>query len=215
MVCFITECVNPLTPSIMGYRAGYPQHLGNTGVVGTPFAAFMFKQAQNRLTGWRKALKVADAKEARMTPFQPKEPYDWEALLALIRRAFAGMEGRIDPPSSLHKVTPQDLATYAGEVWVIGQPPRACMVLTPKPHALNLGRLSVDPAYRRKGYAHMLITHAEARARALGLPALELQSRIELVENHAIFFALGFKQVGATTHPGFAAPTSLVFTKQV
>jgi GNAT superfamily N-acetyltransferase len=150
-----------------------------------------------------------------MTPFRPKEPYDWDALLALIKRAFAGMEGRIDPPSSLDTVTSQDLATYPGEVWVIGQPPYACMVLTPKPHALHLGRLAVDPAYQRKGYAHILITHAEARARALGLPVLELQSRIELVENHAIFFALGFQQNGATTHPGFAGPTSLVFTKKV
>ncbi len=148
-----------------------------------------------------------------MTPFQPVEPYDWDALLALIKRAFAGMEGRIDPPSSLHKLTAQDLAHHQGEVWVIGQPPRACVVLTPKAHALYLGRLSVDPPWQRKGYAHVLINHAESRARALGLPALELESRIELVENHAIFFALGFKQTGATTHAGFASPTSLVFTK--
>ena len=150
-----------------------------------------------------------------MTPFQPKEPYDWDALLALIKRAFAGMEGRIDPPSSLNKMTAQDLAANEGEVWVIGQPPRACVVLTPKAHALYLGRLAVDPSYQRKGYAHILIDHAEARAHALGLPALELQSRIELVENHAIFFALGFEQTGATTHPGFHGPTSLVFTKRL
>lgn len=149
-----------------------------------------------------------------MTPFQPKEPYDWDALLALIKRAFAGMEGRIDPPSSLHKMTAQDLATHKGEVWVVGNPAaRACMVLTPKPHALHLGRLSVDPPWQGKGYAHILINHAEARARALGLPQLELQSRIELVENHAIFFALGFEQMGSTSHPGFDGPTSLVFTK--
>lgn len=150
-----------------------------------------------------------------MTPFQPKEPYDWDALLALIKRAFAGMEGRIDPPSSLNTMTSQDLRTHHGEVWVVGQPPRACMVLTPKAHALYLGHLSVDPSWQRKGYAHVLIDLAETRARALGLTSLELQSRIELVENHAIFFALGFKQTGATTHPGFNAPTSLVFTKSL
>jgi GNAT superfamily N-acetyltransferase len=150
-----------------------------------------------------------------MTPFQPQEPYDWDALLALIKRAFASMEGRIDPPSSLHKMTAQDLATHPGEVWVMGTPPRACMVLTPKAHALRLGRLSVDPQWQRKGYAHILISHAEARARALGLPALELESRIELVENHALFFALGFEQTGATTHEGFDSPTSLVFTKKL
>jgi GNAT superfamily N-acetyltransferase len=150
-----------------------------------------------------------------MTPFQPQQPYDWDALFALIRRAFAGMEGRIDPPSSLKRMTAQDLAQHKGEVWVLGRPARACMVLTPKPDTLHLGRLSVDPPWQAKGYAHILINHAETRARALGLPALELQSRIELVENHAIFFALGFKQTRSTTHPGFEHPTSLVFTKAV
>lgn len=148
-----------------------------------------------------------------MTPFRPVNPYDWDALFALIKRAFAGMEGRIDPPSSLDRMTAQELANQVGEVWVIGRPARACMVLTPKPNALHLGRLAVDPMWQRKGYAHVLIDLAEERARALGLPALELQSRIELVENHAIFFALGFKQTRSTSHPGFEGPTSLVFTK--
>ena len=150
-----------------------------------------------------------------MTPFQPQDPYDWDALFALIKRAFAGMEGRIDPPSSLYQMTAQDLATHRGEVWVIGKPARACMILTQKPHTLHLGRLSVDPLWQGKGYAHILINHAETRARALGLPALELQSRVELVENHAIFFALGFAQTSATTHEGYDNPTSLVFTKPV
>lgn len=148
-----------------------------------------------------------------MTPFQPRDPYDWAALLALIRRAFAGMEGRIDPPSSMIRLTTDYLAHFQGEVWVIGKPPRACMLLTPGPHALHLGKLSVDPPHQNKGLAHKLIGKAEARAKELGLPALELQSRIELVENHALFFALGFRQSGATAHPGFDHPTSLTFTK--
>ena len=148
-----------------------------------------------------------------MTPFQPRDPYDWAALLALIKRAFARMEGRIDPPSSLNLLTAEKLAHHEGEIWVIGQPPHACMLLTPMPHALHLGRLSVDPRYHRKGLAHTLIALAETRARDMGLPALELRSRIELVENHAIFFAMGFKQTGATAHPGFDHPTSLTFTK--
>ena len=50
---------------------------------------------------------------------------------------------------------------------------------------------------------------AETRARALGLPVLELQTRVELTENHAAFRALGFAQTGATAHPGFDRPTSL------
>ena len=55
-----------------------------------------------------------------MQPILATDPYDWPALLALIARAFAYMEGRIDPPSSLHRLTPQGLAA-SGEVWVLGQ----------------------------------------------------------------------------------------------
>lgn len=150
-----------------------------------------------------------------MTPFRPQEPYDWTALLGLIKRAFAGMEGRIDPPSSFHRLTVQDLATHPGEVWVIGKPPRACVLLTPKPEALYLGKLSVEPGHQGKGYARSLIAQAEIRARAMGLPMLELQSRVELIENHAMFYALGFQQTGTTAHEGFERPTSLVFTKAV
>lgn len=150
-----------------------------------------------------------------MTPFQPVQSYDWDALLALIKRAFAGMEGRIDPPSSLGQMTAKTLANHDGEVWVIGRPAKACMLLTLQPHALCIGKLSVDRAYRRKGLAKQLIEVAERRARALGLPALELQSRIELVENHAVFYALGFQQSGATAHPGFDWPTSLTFSKKL
>ena len=40
---------------------------------------------------------------AAMTPYQAVAPYDWPALLALIQAAFAGMDGRIDPPSSMHR----------------------------------------------------------------------------------------------------------------
>ncbi|MBL4918043.1 GNAT family N-acetyltransferase [Szabonella alba] len=150
-----------------------------------------------------------------MTPFQPHNPYDWNLLLGLIQRAFSGMEGRIDPPSSINRMSVDDLEHHPGEVWVIGQPPLACVLLTPKGPALHIGKLSVDPAHQGEGYAGELIRLAETRARALGLSRLELQSRVELVENHAIFFALGFQQTMTTSHPGYDHPTSLVFTRPV
>jgi len=150
-----------------------------------------------------------------MTPFRPQPPYDWPALLGLIQRAFAAMEGRVDPPSSMYRLTIADLEQHPGEVWVIGNPPIACVLLTPQGDALHIGKLSVDPAHQGHGHAKTLIRLAETRARALGLARLELQSRVELVENHAIFFALGFQQTKTTAHPGFDHPTSLVFSKPV
>ncbi len=152
-----------------------------------------------------------------MTPYRATEPFDWDGLLALIQRAFAEMEGRIDPPSSMHSLTTDSIAGLArsGEVWVIGAPPVACIFLTPKPGALYLGKLAVAAIERGKGHARRLVDLAALRAKALRLPAMELQSRIELVENHAIFRKLGFHQTGATAHPGFDRPTSLTFRHAV
>lgn len=142
-------------------------------------------------------------------------PFDWTALQALILRAFAGMEGRINPPSSAGDLTPESLAATArtAEIWVIGAPVQACMILTPKPESLYLGKLAVDPALQGRGLGRALVTWAEARARALNLPALTLQTRVELTENHATFRRLGFTETARTTHAGFTEPTSITYTK--
>jgi N-acetylglutamate synthase-like GNAT family acetyltransferase len=152
-----------------------------------------------------------------MIPVRATAPYDWASILRLITAAFSGMEGRIDPPSSMHDLTVADIARQAesGEVWVIGEPAIACIFLTPKTDALYLGKIAVAMAHRHEGHARALIGTAEQRARTLGLSALELQSRVELIENHAAFAALGFQQVGMTTHPGFDQPTSITFRKKL
>ncbi len=150
-----------------------------------------------------------------MTPRKAREAEDWEAIRELILRAFAFMEGRIDPPSSAHRLTPEAIARQAreGEVWLMGDPAVACLFLTPLPQALYLGKMAVEPALQGQGLGRALMGLAENRARALGLPALELETRIELVENQAAFRAMGFTQVAAKAHPGFDRPTSLTFRR--
>lgn len=144
-------------------------------------------------------------------------PDDVPATLALIRAEFAYMDGRIDPPSSMHRLTAEDILRQneTGEVWLIGSPPLACLLLTPQPDSLYLGKLAVAAGARGTGLARRLIALAEARARALGLAALELQTRVELTENHATFRALGFRETGRTAHKGYARPTSVTFRKQL
>lgn len=152
-----------------------------------------------------------------MQPHRATDPYDWPAVLALLHRAFAPMEGVIDPPSSLHRLTADDIAAQSrsGEVWVIGAPAIACVFLTPKADALYVGKLAVDPSQQGRGHARALIGIAATRARALGLPALELQARVELAANHATFAALGFTRTGATAHAGYDRPTSYTFRRPV
>ena len=152
-----------------------------------------------------------------MTPHRCRDPYDWSALLDLIRAAFAYMEGRIDPPSSMHALTVEKITRQAesGEVWAIGAPPVACVFLTPKPDALYVGKLAVAAIQRGMGHARALIDLAETRALALNLPALELETRVELTENHAIFRAMGFTETGRSAHAGFDRPTSITFRRRV
>lgn len=148
-----------------------------------------------------------------MTPIRVRGPYDWGAVLALIRAEFAYMDGVIDPPSSMHRLTGEDIARQAesGEVWVIGQPPVACMFLSVQDGWLYLGKLAVSSDQRGKGLARSMVGCAMARAAALGLKGVVLQTRIELTANHDAFRALGFEETGRSAHPGFDRPTTLTF----
>ncbi len=152
-----------------------------------------------------------------MAPYRCTAPCDWLALLRLIQTAFADMDGRIDPPSSMHSLTEDTIADQArtAEVWAIGTPPVACMFLTPRDGSLYIGKLAVARAHRGQGLARALIATAELRARALHYPALELQTRVELVENHVTFRALGFVEVARTAHSGFTRPTTVTFRRPV
>lgn len=157
-----------------------------------------------------------DGKTQALAPWQVGETDPvLPGVLQLIRESFAYMESRIDPPSSMHRLTVADLSRAAreGEIWAIGPAPDACVILTPKPDALYLGKLAVSAQARGQGLARRLVDHAAIRARALGLPALELQTRVELGENHATFARLGFVETGRTAHAGYDRPTSITMRR--
>ena len=148
-----------------------------------------------------------------MIPYLLDKASDFGPVLRLIQSEFAYMEGRIDPPSSMRDLTEQALAA-APEVWALGDPPVACMVLTPKDNFLYLGRLAVAARHRGQGLARRLVSHAETRAAALGLAGVELQTRVELIENQQAFRAMGFVETARTAHRGYARPTSITFRKE-
>jgi ribosomal protein S18 acetylase RimI-like enzyme len=139
------------------------------------------------------------------------------AALGLVRGAFGFMDGVVDPPSSIHRLDLAGMARAAaeGEVWVIGDPPLACMTLTPGDGHLYLGKLAVAAAARGRGLARLLVDLACGRARAMGLPEVRLQTRVELTGNQAAFRALGFREVGRSAHPGYDRPTSITYARAV
>ncbi len=142
---------------------------------------------------------------------------DLPALHQLLQGAFAYMDDRIDPPSSLTRMNQDDISakTQTEDLFVVreGERPVACLFGTERGSIYYIGKLAVAQTHRRKKLASALVSAAARHAQLLGYVALELESRVELVENHAVFARLGFEKVGETAHPGYTRPTSYTFRR--
>jgi GNAT superfamily N-acetyltransferase len=149
----------------------------------------------------------------------PDDFADWDAVRTLILDAFASMEGRIDPPSSALRLTAPSMAEDAAKgALLLAEQDGAlvgCVFVRPKGDALYIGKLAVRPGLQGRGIGKALVEATRAEARALGLTMLELQTRIELVENHAAFARMGFVKSGETAHKGYDRPTSITMRATV
>lgn len=144
---------------------------------------------------------------------------DWRQLVGLIRDSFAYMDARIDPPSSLKKMGVEEFeAKAAEEALIVAEDNRiiiGCAFAALRDDCVYVGKVAVAQSARGKGIARAMFAAADGLARTHGRKFLELQTRIELVENHATFAALGFKKVAESAHPGYSRPTSITMRKQV
>ena len=141
----------------------------------------------------------------------------WDDLLALIRRAFAYMDGVIDPPSSAHLLSADSLAEKAkreaGFLAVENGRIVGCVFALERARDFYVGKLAVEPALQGQGVGARLMQAVEDLARERGKDAIELQARIELTANHAAFARLGFRETGRTAHQGYDRPTSITMRK--
>lgn len=141
----------------------------------------------------------------------------YEDLLALILSSFAYMDGVIDPPSSAHRLTPDTLAQKTKDeiafIALDGEDLQGCIFCKPEATSLYVGKLAVSPVAQGKGVGAALLRNAEEVARDLGLPALRLETRIELTGNHSRFAAWGFVRTAENSHPGYTRVTSIEMTK--
>lgn len=143
----------------------------------------------------------------------------WEKVCTLVFDAFAYMQGRIDPPSSALRMTAASIAEDAAAGALLlaehGGELVGCAFVRPKGDALYIAKLAVRPDRQGRGIGRALMAAARGEARARGLAALELQTRIELTENHAAFARMGFVKIAETAHPGFTRPTSITMRRAV
>ncbi|KAA3502442.1 N-acetyltransferase [Rhizobium rhizogenes] len=147
------------------------------------------------------------------------EEFDrWQELLALIMASFAYMDSVIDPPSSAHRLTLENLAEKArAEIAFValdGDELLGCLFCRSEPPTcLYVGKLCVSPKAQGKGIGRMLLERAETLAGELALPTLRLETRIELGANHAKFAAWGFVRTAENAHAGYDRITSIEMTK--
>jgi GNAT superfamily N-acetyltransferase len=149
----------------------------------------------------------------------PSDFNAWSELLALLLSAFAYMASRIDPPSSLNHMGAEDLRHKAQEETLItatdGTELMGCAFAALRDDCVYVGKVAVADTARRKGVARELMAAAERVARLNQREFIELQTRIELVENHTTFAALGCEKIAETAHPGYSRPTSITMRKRV
>lgn len=149
----------------------------------------------------------------------PADFHDWAGLLALLQASFAYMDGRIDPPSSLAGMNAAQLQAKAARETLLlardGPELLGCAFADLRETCVYVGKLAVAARARQRGVARALLAAAEDLARRSGRGWLELQTRVELTENHRAFAALGFERVGETCHPGYQRPTSLTLHRAV
>jgi GNAT superfamily N-acetyltransferase len=144
---------------------------------------------------------------------------DWERVRLLILDAFAYMGPRIDPPSSALRLTPESVETHAASGALL-LAHRAgdlvgCVFAHPKNDALYISKLAVSPALQHAGIGRKLVEAARDEARVRGIGVLELETRIELTENHAAFARMGFVKTAENSHAGFDRITSIVMRAPV
>jgi GNAT superfamily N-acetyltransferase len=129
------------------------------------------------------------------------------------------MDSRINPPSSALRLTAQSMKADADKsALLIAE--RAgdlvgCVFAQVKGDALYIGKLAVRPGLQGAGIGRKLVDAAREEARRRGLGMLELQTRVELTENHATFARMGFVKTGETAHEGFDRPTSITMRAPV
>lgn len=149
----------------------------------------------------------------------PATVQDAALLCDLIHEAFEGYRDVLIPPSGAHKETPETIAgklTHGGGYLAYVQDTVAGGVLyEPRESGMYVGRLAVLTPYRGAGIGRKLVEAVELRARALGLPAMELGVRVSLTGNQAFFQSLGFRIRSAEAHPGFSQPTFYMMEKRL
>ncbi|SEC69536.1 Acetyltransferase (GNAT) family protein [Nocardioides exalbidus] len=86
------------------------------------------------------------------------------------------------------------------------------LLLVPEDDGLLLDNVAVHPSLHGRGLGRALLSHAELRARALGLSRIRLYTHVSMVENQRLYAHLGYVETHRATTHGF---TRVFFAKDL
>ena len=142
---------------------------------------------------------------------------DWDLLLKLIQQAYAYMDARIDPPSSMHRLTMDSLENKSHEETLLLARENGiligCAFLKEQASSYYIGKLAVKRSSQGRGIGQALIEACIRFADHQGKGDLELETRVELIENHVFFEMMGFIKTGETSHEGYSRPTAFTMRR--
>jgi ribosomal protein S18 acetylase RimI-like enzyme len=154
-----------------------------------------------------------------MAAIRSAGPEEAAILLDLMRRAFDEYRGVLQPESSVFVETEaaiaEKLAQGGGLVAARAGRPVGCVIAEAKQGRGYLGRLAVLPEARRAGIARRLMLAGEGFLRGRESRLAEVNVRILLEGNIALFESLGYRETARLAHPGWPTPTYLVMEKSL
>ena len=135
---------------------------------------------------------------------RPAEHVDAAAIRELVRAAYSKYVGRIgkEPAPML-----EDYAALieAGEVWVSVEDGEVLGVLVMRPVEghLFVDNVAVGPRHQGRGLGRELVSYAEEKAAAYGLPEIRLYTNEKMHENLTVYARLGFEETGRGLDGGY------------
>ncbi len=127
---------------------------------------------------------------------------DLPSIRRLVEAAYARYADRLDrPPAPV--LTDYRPAIDAGQVFVLGEPIAAVIVLLGSPGVLLVENVAVDPAAQGRGLGRRLMEFAEERASAQGASRVTLYANEVMTENLAIYAHLGYREVRRRAEGGY------------
>jgi predicted N-acetyltransferase YhbS len=126
--------------------------------------------------------------EAPALTLREATPSDAEAIHQVTRAAYEEYRRLLDPPSGVHRETPESIEGFFGEGGAIlalfdGKIVGAVRYQRRGDGSLYVGRLSVLPSHRHRGIGRALMVAVEERGRRLGLERIALGVRDQLPQN--------------------------------